>query len=128
MGAIAEAVAFEAPAIERARSPVDHAHLARYTFGNKALELEVLNLFADQAPDTLEQLRTATTEKAWRDAAHTLKGSARAVGAMLVGDRAEQAEALRTSPDPGARARALASLAEALDEARIYIASLGKQA
>ncbi|MGD9802750.1 MAG: Hpt domain-containing protein [Hyphomicrobiaceae bacterium] len=103
---------------------VDHAHLARYTFGNKALEVEVLNLFADQAPLYLTNLRDARSEKDWRDAAHTLKGSARAVGAMRVAELAERAEALRSSADMAARAMAIDALAEALDEARQHIARL----
>lgn len=126
MGAVAGALAFEVETVERVGPPIDHGHLARYTFGNAALELEVLQLFADQAPEYLEQLRSAVREKQWRDAAHTLKGSARAVGAMRVGDRAERAEALRASPDTVARGRAIAALEEALDEARAYVASLGK--
>jgi len=104
-----------------ARAPIDHAHLARYTFGNRELEIEVLGLFAGQAPDYLLQLKHATTEKAWRDAAHTLKGSARAVGALKVAERAEQAEALRSSTDAQARARAVAALEAALEEARRHI-------
>jgi HPt (histidine-containing phosphotransfer) domain-containing protein len=125
MGLVAGALAFEGETGERVNPPIDHGHLARYTFGNKALELEVLQLFAHQAPEYLEQLRSAASEKEWRDAAHTIKGSARAVGAMRVGDRAEKAEALRASPDAAARARAIAALEEALDEARTYVASLG---
>ncbi len=128
MGVVAGALAFEAETVERGSPPIDHAHLACYTFGNKALELEVLQLFANQAPEYLEQLRSAASEKEWRDAAHTLKGSARAVGAMRVGDRAERAEALRASPDTVARSRAIAALEEALDEARAYVASLGDRA
>lgn len=108
----------------RAEAPIDHAHLARYTFGNRALEIEVLHLFADQAPDYLEGLRTAQSEKAWRDAAHTLKGSARAVGAFRVADRAEAAEALRGSSDQTARCQAIDAIADALAEARRHIQAL----
>ncbi len=114
----------QSPAPRLGEAPIDHAHLARYTFGNRALEIEVLHLFADQAPDYLEGLRTAQSEKAWRDAAHTLKGSARAVGAFRVADRAERAEALRASPDQGARRDAVDAIAEALAEARRHIEAL----
>ncbi|MGE0768663.1 MAG: Hpt domain-containing protein [Hyphomicrobiaceae bacterium] len=106
--------------------PVDYAHLARYTFGNKALELEVLTLFAEQAPDYLTAMREARSEKEWRDAAHTLKGSARAVGALRVAEFAEYAEALRNAPQGGARQAVLARLAEALDEATDHIARIGR--
>ena len=65
--------------------PIDHPHLARYTLGNRALEQEVLQLFADQAPQTLASLAAANSAKAWHAAAHTLKGSAMAVGAWQPG-------------------------------------------
>lgn len=81
---------------ERARSPrlapIDHAHLALYTMGNRALEIEVLDLFAGQAPLTLGDLRKADSPKAWHMAAHTLKGSARAVGAFELAEIAAEAE------------------------------------
>ncbi len=114
----------QVPVPRRGEAPIDHVHLARYTFGNRALEIEVLHLFADQAPDYLEGLRNAETEKAWRDAAHTLKGSARAVGAFRVADRAERAEALKACPDQQARLAAIEAIAEALAEARHHIQTL----
>lgn len=107
-----------------AAGPIDHAHLARYTFGNQALEIEVLRLFADQAPVTLEQLREARSGKAWRDVAHTLKGSARAVGAFEVACRAEKAEALAGSGDAEARQVAVDALSDALLATALYIARL----
>lgn len=106
---------------------IDRAYLARYTLGNLALEIEVLNLFAGQAPITLAELANAASEKAWRDAAHTLKGSARAVGAWKVAEGAEWAEALAPGQTEKRR-RALASLAQALDEAIGYIAELEPEA
>jgi HPt (histidine-containing phosphotransfer) domain-containing protein len=113
------------PAAEQPAGPIDHAHLARYTFGNRALEVEVLKLFAGQAPETLAQLQAAATEKAWREAAHTLKGSARAVGAFAVAERAERAEALTASTDAEERRRAVEATAEALAAACRYIDGLG---
>jgi HPt (histidine-containing phosphotransfer) domain-containing protein len=105
--------------------PIDLAHLSRYTFGNAALQREVLQLFAEQAPATLAQLSSAETQKDWRDAAHTLKGSARAVGAWRVARCAERAETI----DVGAqeKARVVRALEAALDEARRYIAVLAEQ-
>ena len=107
--------------------PIDRVHLARYTLGNLALEIEVLGLFADQAPATLRTLAAARTDKAWRDAAHTLKGSARAVGAFRVAASAEAAERLAFSVSAGTRLAAVASIADALDEACLYIAGLGRR-
>lgn len=124
------AVAFGPDVSSRAKplrkSPLDREHLARYSCGNRALEAEVLELFAEHAPIYLGELRSAMTEKAWRQAAHTLKGSARAVGALRVADRAEWAEALLDNADPMVRARSLAGLEEAVEEARSHIAKLLK--
>ena len=102
--------------------PIDHVHLARYTMGNRALEIEVLQLFAGQAPSTLADLVGADSAKAWHMAAHTLKGSARAVGAARVACAAELAESAGLA-DPD-RAITLARLEAALDEACTYIAKL----
>jgi HPt (histidine-containing phosphotransfer) domain-containing protein len=108
-------------------APIDHAHLSRYTLGNYDLEVEVLGLFAGQAPQTLAWLTSSGTPKSWRDAAHTLKGSARAVGAWQVAIAAEQAEALSQSVDLEARRQAIAALTQALDVACAYIATLDER-
>jgi HPt (histidine-containing phosphotransfer) domain-containing protein len=107
------------------RPPIDLAHLSRYTLGNVALQCEVLQLFVEQAPTTLAQLSSAETEKAWRDAAHTLKGSARAVGAWRVGGCAERAESISVRAQE--KERVIEGLQAALDEARRYIAVLPVQ-
>ena len=112
----------------RHRSPIDRVHLARYTLGNLTLEIEILGLFAGQAPETLAQLATARTEKAWRDAAHTLKGSARAVGANRVADCAERAEALPSGASDIARSAAVEAIRHALHDATQHIAGLSGQA
>lgn len=102
--------------------PIDHAYLARFTLGNTSLEHEVLKLFADHAPTYLLRLMAATTDRAWYEAAHTLKGSARAVGAREVGLLAEQAERVLGFSDPEARAASIEELSMALGDARQYIA------
>ncbi|MFV0297788.1 MAG: Hpt domain-containing protein [Hyphomicrobiaceae bacterium] len=101
--------------------PIDHAYLSKYTFGNADLENEVLCLFAEQAPVYLRQMREAATEKAWREAAHTLKGSARAVGALAVAKCAETAE--MATDDCMVRETLLAETAEALATTCAYIES-----
>lgn len=105
---------------------VDLEYLSRYTLGNRSLEIEVLQLFTGQAPTYLEALRSARTEKAWRDAAHTIKGSARAVGALSVGRAAEYAESLKSSPDRNRKAAAVEALALALADAERFIADLAR--
>jgi HPt (histidine-containing phosphotransfer) domain-containing protein len=74
--------------------PIDRSYLARFTLGNAALEREILELFAAQMPLYVAQLRTAANSKAWMLAAHTIKGSALAVGAQRLADLAQRAERL----------------------------------
>ena len=70
--------------------PIDIAHLKRMTLGDAGLEREVLAMFAGQAVRLIEALAALPADAA--EIAHTLNGSARAIGAFKV---AEAAEALR---------------------------------
>jgi HPt (histidine-containing phosphotransfer) domain-containing protein len=106
------------------RAPVDLAHLSRYTQGDRALEREVLELFSAQSVVYLERLRGAPSGKEWKEAAHSLKGSARAIGAWRTAAAAECAEALPAGD--GAHAAALRDIEASLDEAKAYIRSLPK--
>lgn len=72
--------------------PIDLVHLARQTLGDRDLEREILNLFTVQARALLVRIGTAETLQERGDLAHTLKGSARAVGAWAVADAAELSE------------------------------------
>lgn len=105
-------------------APVDLAHLRRFTLGDAGLEIEVLTLFIEQAPVTIDALRRAATSRDWMTAAHTLKGSARAVGAWRLARLAEEAERLGGAPDGNARDEVLRHLDEAAAEARTHIVSL----
>ena len=100
-----------------ATKPVDFTYLRRFTLSNRSLEREVMDLFIEYAPQYLEQLRSAATPKAWHDAAHTLKGSARGIGAWRVARVAENAERLTFDGNPDRRNFAIDSAEEALDEA-----------
>lgn len=106
--------------------PVDLEHLARYTLGEPALEKEVLELFCSQSVIYLAQLQGATSDKAWRDATHSLKGSARAIGAWRTAQAAERAEELQGDVLPQFRAERIAEIEASLREAEAYIASLLK--
>ena len=105
-------------------APVDLGHLRRYTMGDHALEVEILGLFSEQLPITIGALKNAPSAKEWGIAAHTLKGSARAVGAWSLATIAESAEKLQRLPDAGERGQVVRRLEEAAGEARAYIASL----
>jgi HPt (histidine-containing phosphotransfer) domain-containing protein len=110
---------------DEVEAPLDLAHLRRFTMGDPKLELEILGLFADQLPITIDALKSASSEKDWRMAAHTLKGSARAVGAWQLASIAETAEQLKLLSDTTARGQMISRLEQSAVVARRYIASLG---
>ena len=62
--------------------PIDFEHLKRMTLGDADLEHEVLAMFAAQSARLIEALANMPPEAA--AIAHTLKGSARAIGAQAV--------------------------------------------
>jgi HPt (histidine-containing phosphotransfer) domain-containing protein len=108
--------------------PIDLTHLRRFTLGDKSLELEILGLFIEQVPMTLESLKSALTEQDWKMAAHTLKGSARAVGAWRLAKLSERAERLGGPSDRTACSLVLREIEEAAAEARAQIAALDRRA
>lgn len=109
-------------------SPVDRAHLARYTLGDAALEREILALFLAHVPLVIESLKFATTDKQWREAAHTLKGSCRAVGVWRLGDLGLEAERLGGLGDRVACRALIAQIEEAAIEVEAYVSALFAEA
>jgi HPt (histidine-containing phosphotransfer) domain-containing protein len=101
--------------------PIDLAHLRRYTMGDRQLEQEILGLFVEELPKTLAGLRKAQTAREWHVAAHTLKGSARAVGAWRLARAAQIAENHPITDDAEGAAKALASVEAAVAEATGYV-------
>jgi HPt (histidine-containing phosphotransfer) domain-containing protein len=71
---------------------LDRDHLARYTGGDAALEAELFGLLQGQIDACVAKLRAAQAEAGWTQAAHTLKGAARGVGAMALGEACAEAE------------------------------------
>lgn len=112
---------FRPPALATDR-PIDLVHLSRQTLGDRALEMELLALFERQAAQAIDRLQqpNGNGERRWRhDLAHTLKGSARAVGAGRVAAAAQAyEEALFSSTSETDVAAVLGELAKAVDEAR----------
>lgn len=92
---------------------IDLVHLSRMTFGDRALEREVLQLFIRQSEQILAKIESADADGLAR-LAHTLKGSAAGVGAWAVADAASALEqgAKAHNPEP-AMARVRISVAEA---------------
>jgi HPt (histidine-containing phosphotransfer) domain-containing protein len=94
--------------------PIDIEHLRRMTQGDAGLEREVLALFSAQAVRLLNSLLVLPTDAG--AVAHTLKGSARAIGAFEVADAAGRLEALLGSgSDPS---QAITELKDAVELAR----------
>lgn len=90
--------------------PIDLRVLREQAGGDRALEREVLRLFADGAPNDLARLRASDEER--RMAAHRLVGSARAIGASEVARLAAAVES---------GAGDVAALEAAVAEARAFI-------
>ena len=100
--------------------PFDLAHLERMTHGDHALAREVLRLFDGQAEKQLAAIELAADNDARMQAAHTLKGAARGVGAFAVADAAEAVE----GADVAAFEPALARLRQSVADARRVLPSL----
>ncbi|NJL07906.1 MAG: Hpt domain-containing protein [Methylacidiphilales bacterium] len=110
-----------APAADR---PVDLVHLSRVTFGDRALEREVLGLFVRQSAIQLDRLKEAHTAQAFGAAAHTLKGSAAGIGARHLAAVAAEAEALAARHDTAEVFEVVARLEARVVECRLYISQL----
>ena len=85
-------------------SVLDLDHLSRQTAGDRALEGELLALFEAQCARLRPLLAAGRPSGERADAAHTLKGSARAIGAWRLAAAADRLEAaLRGGgPEPAA--------------------------
>jgi len=109
----------------RTGDAVDLAYLARCTLGNAALEREVLQLFTEQMPLYLAALAEARGRRGWKEAAHSIKGSACAVGAWRLASLAQLAERVDVEGEASAhghREEAVAAVARAAEEACRFIA------
>jgi HPt (histidine-containing phosphotransfer) domain-containing protein len=103
--------------------PIDIEHLERMTLGDANLEREVLAMFSGQAVSLISALATLPAEAG--ALAHTLKGSARAIGAFRVADAAECLETvLRKGDDPSL---VLAELNEAIAQVRAAIDTMRRR-
>lgn len=101
---------------------VDFAHLERYAGHDQALVDEVLSIFREQAAMWLRLLDPRAPGEAWRDAAHSLKGSALGVGAFALADECEAAE-LASGANEVERTVALDRIKDALDLALADVAA-----
>jgi len=111
-----------APPLVPEERAIDFEHLFRMTLGDHALEREVLQLFDRQSGMLME--RIATSEPAVVAAfAHTLKGSARGIGAWQVARSADVLECAALAGKSGLEAD-IHALALSVREARTVISEL----
>ena len=123
--------------------PIDLVHLERQTLGDRELEREILSLFVRQSEMLGARIGGEANAIERLTIAHTLKGSARAIGAFRVAEAAEAVENALASmakaavangfieestaePEGGAHllAQSLTDLAHSIDEANAVIAVL----
>jgi HPt (histidine-containing phosphotransfer) domain-containing protein len=106
---------------DRSDIVVDLAHLAQYTSGDGALEVELFDLFLTNGKAYLAAMTAASDIQSWREAAHALKGSARGIGAQRVAAFSADAEALEDATWDAERARMVEGLEMALDEVGAFV-------
>jgi HPt (histidine-containing phosphotransfer) domain-containing protein len=109
----------EASASGQRTRPVDLAHLARQTMGDRDVERQVLALFVQQAASIRDRMAEADDAERLR-LAHALKGSARGIGAFAVAECAADIEA---SPEDSGQ---LARLDALVDEVRNFVAAISR--
>ena len=109
----------ERTAIAAGEPLIDRDHLFRMTLGDHKLEREVLALFERQV-ELLMGRMGSVEPSAVAALAHTLKGSARGIGAWPM---ARAAEAVETAA-PAGRAAAVAALAATAQDTRATIAEI----
>ncbi len=100
---------------------VDFAYLEAYAAHDQGVVDEVLGLFREQAALWMRLLDPQADGEGWRDAAHSLKGSARSIGAGALADACAAAEV--SGADQMARAARLGEVRDALDLALADIAA-----
>jgi HPt (histidine-containing phosphotransfer) domain-containing protein len=71
---------------------IDRAHLDRMTGGDSGLALEVLDLFGEQIGMWQRLLSPSSENADWLVGVHTIKGSARGIGAWDLAETCNNAE------------------------------------
>ena len=93
---------------------VDFNYLEGFAAGDTAVVEEVLGLFREQAALWLRLLDPSAQGGAWRDAAHTIKGAARSIGAGALAEACAAAE-LADAAAPSDKTALLDKVRDAMD-------------
>ncbi len=98
---------------------LDTEHFRHMTGDDEALQAEIIMLFRGQAQLWRRLIIPDAPVHTWRDAVHTLKGSARGLGLWRLAEACEAAEAATKScaPDSKVICRELAGVQAALADA-----------
>jgi HPt (histidine-containing phosphotransfer) domain-containing protein len=100
-------------------TPVDFDYLETYAAGDREVVSEVLGLFRAQAQAWRGRLAEPGAD--WRDLVHTIKGSARGIGATALAEVCERAEQGDTTLAPQVQA----ALAQADAAIEGYLTRIG---
>jgi len=76
---------------------INFDHLNQYVGGDISLTKEVFGLFKNQIDMWEKQLVPDADDSVWSALTHSLKGTARAIGAMKLAESCEKAEGFVTS-------------------------------
>ena len=74
------------------QAEIDFDHLNRYVQGDAELTRELFGLFKNQIDSWMKMISMDVDEEMFESAAHSLKGTAQAVGAMRLANLCQQAE------------------------------------
>jgi len=94
---------------------LDRDHLKAMTGGDKALALEVIEIFREQTGLWMRLMDPKAEPRQWADAAHTLKGACLSLGALRLAQACERAEKAGRSDTPPSVTAAAVLLGEVRD-------------
>lgn len=108
---------------------IDLAQLETMTSGDVDLAIEALGIFRQSADLWGRMLDPHVEPDQWADAAHGIKGAARSVGLMALGDACEETERLGRAGDatPAQAGVAISAVKDRLGEAIEAIAHVEHQ-
>ncbi len=112
-----------APSIAPVEQAIDLTHLARMTLGDASLERELLQLFNRQGEMLLARMDGGDAPLI-AASAHTIKGSARGIGAWRIARDAETVEVAAGCADAAEVKVALTRLKASIAEAKAAIVDL----
>jgi len=110
-------------AFDRTARPIDLAHLARQTLGDRSLEGEVLRMFDTQLGVYFSRVRASRDADELAMGLHTLRGASAGIGATLLADLARDAQA-ELAETGTIDEETLDDMAMAVAETSAYIARL----